>query len=189
MAAWGVVALALVVAVAFSTRFGSDPSLSDSPLLDQPAPNVTLELLDGSGSFDLADLEGGVTVVNFFASWCLECRVEHPALIATAGAFADEGVTFVQVAYEDAPDDTARFLEELGSSPTTRYATDPGSRAAIGFGIRGVPETFFIDAEGVVRGKIQGASDAVLLGSTIDAILAGETTGAHVAGEVQGRPD
>lgn len=182
-------AAALVVAVAFATRFGTDPSLSGSPLLDQPAPDVTLPLLDGTGDLSLAELEGQVVVVNFFASWCLQCRFEHDDLVATAEAFADRGVTFVQVAYEDDPEDTIRFLNELGLSPVTRYVTDPGSRAAIGFGIRGVPETFFIDPAGVVRGKIQGESDAVLLGSTIDAILAGQAPGEYVAGEVQGRPD
>lgn len=189
VAAWAVVVGAAILAVAFSTRFGADPALTASPLLDQPAPGLDLPLLDGSGELTLADLQGEIVVMNFFASWCLECRYEHADLVGTAAAFADRGVRFVQVAYEDRPEDTAAFLSELGASPETLYVTDPGSRAAIGFGIRGVPETFFIDAEGVVRGKIQGESNAVLLGRTLDAMLRGDRPGEHVAGEVQGSPE
>jgi cytochrome c biogenesis protein CcmG, thiol:disulfide interchange protein DsbE len=189
IAAWAVVVGAAVLAVAFSTRFGADPALTASPLLDQPAPDLELPLLDGSGHIALGDLAGEIVVVNFFASWCLECRYEHADLVGTASAFADRGVRFVQVAYEDRPEDSAAFLDELGTSPETVYVADPESRAAIGFGIRGVPETFFIDADGVVRGRIQGESNAALLGQTLDAMLRGDRPGEHVAGEVQGGPE
>jgi cytochrome c biogenesis protein CcmG, thiol:disulfide interchange protein DsbE len=189
IAAWAVVVGAAVLAVAFSTRFGADPALTASPLLDQPAPDLELPLLDGSGHVSLGDLAGEIVVVNFFASWCLECRYEHADLVGTASAFADRGVRFVQVAYEDRPEDSAAFLDELGTSPETIYVSDPESRASIGFGIRGVPETFFIDADGVVRGRIQGESNAALLGQTLDAMLRGARPGEHVAGEVQGGPE
>ena len=189
LVAWAVVIGAAVLAVAFSTRFGADPALTASPLLDRPAPDVTLPHLDGSGEVALDDLRGDIVVVNFFASWCLECRFEHADLVATAEAFAYRGVQFVQVAYEDRPEAALAFLEELGTSPATIYAADPESRAAIGFGIRGVPETFFIDGEGVVRGKIQGESNAVLLGQTLDTMLRGGRPGEQVVGEVQGSPD
>jgi cytochrome c biogenesis protein CcmG, thiol:disulfide interchange protein DsbE len=189
IAAWSVVIGTAVLAVAFSTRFGSDPNLSDSPLIGQPAPDLTLPALDGSGNVSLSDLEGEVVVVNFFASWCFECRGEHADLVATSDAFADRGVQFVQVAYDDRPEDSMRFLEELGMTPETIYLTDESSAAAIGFGLRGVPETFFIDAEGVVRGKISGESNALILGETIDLMLSGQTPGAQVVGEVQTREE
>ena len=187
IAAWTVVAASAVLAVAFSTRFGSDPSLSPSPLIGRPAPDVTIPLLDGTGDVALSDLQGQVVVVNFFASWCLECRTEHAALVATSNAYADENVQMVQVAYDDRPADSLAFLDALGTSDRTLYGTDEGSRAAIAFGVRGVPETFFIDENGTVQGKISGESNAILLGDTIDTMLAGETPGAQTVGEVQTR--
>lgn len=189
LAAWAVVIGSAVLAVAFATRFGSDPGLSASPLIGRPAPDLTLPALDGSGDVTLSDLEGEVVVVNFFASWCLGCRTEHPALVATSEAFADRGVQFVQIAYDDRPEDSLAFLDELGSTPETLYLSDVDSIAAIGFGLRGVPETYFIDATGVVQGKISGESNALVLGETIDTMLGGGTPGEQVVGEVQTRDE
>lgn len=177
-----------VLAVAFSSRFGRDPQLVESPLLGRPVPELALPLLDGSGEVDLADLRGDIVVVNFFASWCLQCRSEHAALVSTADAFADAGVRFVGVSYQDDADDTRAFLDELGRSEATLYATDPGSRAAIAFGVFGVPETYFVDPDGVLVGKIQGESNAALLGETIDRIRRGEDPGSRVVGDVQASP-
>jgi cytochrome c biogenesis protein CcmG/thiol:disulfide interchange protein DsbE len=184
-----VVAGSAVLAVALATRFGTDPGLGPSPLLGQPAPDVTLPRLDGTGELSLTSLTGEIVVVNFFASWCLECRTEHDDLVATSEAYAGSGVQFVQIAYEDTPEAAMAFLTELGTTPETIYLDDPDSRAAIGFGLRGVPETFFIDPEGIVRGKISGESNAILLAETIDTMLAGEDPGAQVVGQVQSRPD
>lgn len=187
IAAWIVVAASAILAVAFSTRFGSDPGLSASPLIGQAAPDARLPLLDGSGDVALADLEGEIVVVNFFASWCLECRTEHAALVATSDAYADQHVQMIQIAFDDRRDDTLGFLDALGTSERTIYATDVNSRAAIGFGVRGVPETFFIDENGIVQGKISGEANAILLADTIDTMLAGETPGAQTVGDVQTR--
>ena len=190
-ASWaaGIVVVASIgLALAFSTRFGSDPDLVDSPLIGSDAPDITLVSLDGDDAVRLSELRGDVVVVNFFASWCLECRNEHADLVATAAAFAERDVTFVQIAFDDTAAASNRFLDELGRSAETVYADDPGSRAAIAFGVFGVPETYFIDSEGVVVGKIQGESDALLLGRTIDRILAGERPGSQVVGDVQTGP-
>jgi cytochrome c biogenesis protein CcmG/thiol:disulfide interchange protein DsbE len=188
LGAFAVVAASVGLAVVFAGRFGRDPNLVESPLIGRPAPELALPLLSGEGSIDLESLRGEVIVVNFYASWCLECREEHEALVATAESFADAGVRFVQVAYQDAPEDAEGFLDTLGRSPHTVYATDPGSRAAIAFGVFGVPETYFVDPEGVVRGKIQGRSDAIVLGTAIDRIMRGEDPGQQVVGEVQPAP-
>ncbi len=187
IAAWVVVVASAVLAVAFSTRFGSDPSLSASPLIGKQAPEVVVSTLDGSGELALSEVDGEVIVVNFFASWCLECRTEHADLVATANAWSSRDVRFIQIAYDDRPADTVAFLDELGRSPETVYLTDLESRAAIAFGVRGVPETFFIDAAGVVRGKISGESNALLLSETIDTMLSGGTPGDQTVGEVQTR--
>lgn len=178
----------LVLAVVLANRFGTDPNLVASPLIGQSAPEATLPRLDGRGDLDLAELRGQVVVVNFWASWCVACRAEHDDLVATASAFQERGVVFVGVVYQDDPENAKAFLDELGWGDNYQYVVDPGSRAAISFGVFGVPETFFIDPEGVVAGKITGESNATLLGSTLDQILVGERPGDHTAGTVQSEP-
>lgn len=186
---YAVAVAAVAFAVVLASRFGTDPGLVDSPLLGQPAPEFDLPPLEGGESVSLEDLNGEIVVVNFFASWCLECRNEHDALTSTANAFADEGVTFVQIAYQESPPDSLSYLEVAGRSDAALYLADPGSRTAIAFGVFGIPETFFIDENGVVVGKIIGESDAFTLGATIDAIKRGETPGQNVTGDTQQRPD
>lgn len=184
LAVMGSVALAVV----FATRFGKDPNLVPSPLLGRPAPELDLPLLDGAGQFDSTLLEGKVVVINFFASWCLPCRQEQPDLTAAADAFADRGVVLVGIAYQDEPAQALEFLEELGRSNRAVYLADPGGRAAIAFGVFGIPETFFLSTDGTVVAKAVGATNALVLGTTIDAVLAGERPGQDVLGETFNGP-
>ncbi|MGH8935629.1 MAG: TlpA family protein disulfide reductase [Acidimicrobiia bacterium] len=185
-AAFAVVLVAVLLAFAFSARFGTDPSLVASPLIGQEAPNLTLPYLEQPGSLDLAELRGEV-VVNFWASWCLECRLEHPALVAVADRYEESGVRMVGVVFNDPPDQASAMLDELGRGYA--YVTDPGSKAAIEFGVFGVPETFFIDREGVIVAKVTGPTTEELLSSTLDQILLGRRPGARTTGTVQSDPD
>jgi cytochrome c biogenesis protein CcmG/thiol:disulfide interchange protein DsbE len=185
----GIAAAAVVLAVVLASRFGTDPSLVESPLIGQSAPGFSLVALDGSETVTLSDLEGDIVVVNFFASWCLECRKEHADLVATADSFADKGVTFVQISYQEEPQQSLDYLAEAGTSAATHYLADPGSRTAIAYGVFGIPETFFIDADGIVVGKIIGESDALVLGATLDAIARGETPGQKITGNTRQAPD
>jgi cytochrome c biogenesis protein CcmG/thiol:disulfide interchange protein DsbE len=188
LAGFGLAAATVVLAVVLASRFGSDPGLVESPLIGQPAPEFDLPTLDGEGQVALEDLEGEIVVVNFFASWCLECRNEHADLVAASNAFADRGVRFVQIGYQEEPETSLRYLDEAGRSPATAYLADPGSRTAIAYGVFGIPETFFIDANGTVVGKIVGEADALTLGATIDTIMQGGTPGQTITGDTQQQP-
>lgn len=184
----GVVVVASVgLALVFGSRFGEDPTLVPSPLMGKEIPSLELPRLDGQGTLSFDDLRGNILVVNFWASWCLACRAEHPDLVATAEAYRDSGVKFVGIVYQDDPASARGFLDELGWGYD--YVLDPESRAAIAFGVFGVPETFFVDPQGVIVGKITGQSNAVLLSQSIDAIREGAAPGERTVGTVQSSPD
>lgn len=189
LAGFGIAGGAVVLAVVLASRFGTDPGLVESPLIGRSAPEFDLPTLAEDGSVALADLRGDVVVVNFFASWCLECRREHDDLMATANAFAGRGVKFVQIGYQEQPAASLAYLDEAGMSEATAYLADPGSRTAIAYGVFGIPETFFIDPNGTVVGKIIGEADAFILGGTLDSILAGGTPGQTITGDTQQRPE
>ena len=152
--------LFLSLALIFLLRLGSDndPSVIPSALVGQPAPPFELPPLEGSGVPGLArgDLDGQVTVVNIFASWCGPCRVEHPQLVALA---ADERIRVVGIDYKDQPANALRFLNELGN-PYAAIGVDTRGRAAIDWGVYGVPETFVVDRAGVIRFKFIGPLSA-----------------------------
>lgn len=188
LAAGAVAVAALVLAVVLASRFGTEPGLVASPLIGQPAPEAELPRLNGDGILALGDLRGEVVVVNFWATWCVPCRAEHASLVATNDAFQDLGVTFIGVVYQDSPEAAVRFLDELGWGTNYEYVTDAGSRTAIAFGLFGIPETYFIDRDGVIVGKISGEADAMILGTTLDQILAGERPGEQTVGTVQTGP-
>ena len=185
----GLALVALTVAV-FASRFGTGTDQGIPPVIGAPVPDLSLPYLEGEGAVELRTLAGeyDVVVLNFFASWCLQCRNEHADLISTADAYRDRSVRFVGIAFQDRPDRAVAFLDELGRGTAFDYATDPGSRAAIEFGIFGVPETIFISG-GAIVGKLLGETDALTLSGAIERILAGEAVGARQVGEFRRGPD
>ncbi|MGH3978640.1 MAG: TlpA family protein disulfide reductase [Pseudonocardiaceae bacterium] len=180
-----IVVLTVAVGAVFGSRLGTDPTLVDTPLTGQPAPPARVPDLDGTGSLSLADLRGEIVVMNFWASWCVACREEHPALLAAATNYDPAGVTFVGVNFQDRRKSAIAFLDELGRGEGYRYVTDPDSRLALGFGVFGVPETFFLDRDGTIVAKITGASDYALLAQVLDDILAGRAPDSATVGPVQ----
>lgn len=133
--------LALVLLIGL----GRDPSEIPSALIEQQVPQFDLPPVQGR-SLGLAskDLSGEVSLVNFFASWCLACRVEHPVLMQLA---ASRAVAVHGINYKDAPADAAKWLDTNGD-PYVRTGADRDGRVAIDWGIYGVPETFVISADG-----------------------------------------
>jgi len=143
------VALFLAVAAYFvlALRPGRDPQILPSVLIDKPAPQFALAGLEGDAGLKLDALKGQVALVNFFASWCEPCRDEHGVLMRLSG---DAGVALYGIAYKDKPEDTERFLKQLGD-PYRAIGLDESGRTAIDFGVYGVPETFVIDRQGKIR--------------------------------------
>ncbi len=148
-----------LVAVLF-VGFGRDPSVIPSPLIGKSMPAFTLTTLDGS-TLASADLAGKPLIVNFWASWCPPCADEHPVLLDLAKRYGDQ-VTVVGILYNDDAEGAARFLARYGDGGWADLV-DPSGATAVAFGVTGPPETFFIDAGGVVRAKQIGpvTSDAV----------------------------
>ena len=178
----------MVLGIIFAGRFNTDITLTESPLIDKPASDVAIRYLDTAEEFSLDDYAGDIVVVNFWASWCLNCRVEHDALNQAAVGYEDLGVTFVGVAYKDDEGASKDFLAELGRVEPYVYGVDQGSRVAVEFGVLGLPETFFIDRDGIIRGKVSGPVSADFLNRTLDALVLGEAIDAQTTtGEVESR--
>jgi len=141
----------LVLFAVFFTMMSGDrnPKEIKSVLIDRPAPAFSLPSLeDGAAAITEADLKTGKPLlVNFFASWCAPCRAEHENLMLLAEDF---GLNIVGIAYKDTPEKSRAFLDELGS-PFSVVAQDIDGRAGIEWGITGVPETFLISADGMIR--------------------------------------
>lgn len=177
----------LALALVFASRFGGDPGISSSPLIGQEAPDELIDLMDGRGTTSVADYLGDIVVVNFWASWCLGCRTEHEALTQGAADYAGFGTTFIAINYQDSPERAEAFLDELGRSAVTVYTVDDGSSTAFEWGVLGLPETFFVDRDGVVVGKVSGPLTYGLLSRTIEQIIVGDTIGDISTGEVENR--
>jgi len=166
--------LVIVFGIIFVKRIGTDITLAPTPLENKPVSDVAIDYLDSDGQFRLTDFTGEIVVVNFWASWCTNCRVEHEALLSAAAGYKDLGVEFVGVAYLDDLSNSLAFLDDMGRGDPYTYGFDEGSRVAVEFGVVGLPETFFIDSEGIVRAKVSGPVSAALLQSTLDAMILGE---------------
>ncbi|MER2535525.1 MAG: DsbE family thiol:disulfide interchange protein [Rhizobiaceae bacterium] len=150
------VAIFLALAAIFLAQLlsGRDAATIPSALIGHPAPQTRLPPLDGGGlpGLDSASFAGKVTLVNVWASWCAPCRQEHPVLMELArdGRFAIAGLN-----YKDDPGNARRFLGTLGN-PFAAVGVDGNGRAAIDWGVYGVPETFLVGRDGRILYKHVG---------------------------------
>jgi cytochrome c biogenesis protein CcmG/thiol:disulfide interchange protein DsbE len=129
-----------------------DPNTLPSALIDMPAPEFDLIGLDGHGTLAADSLKGQVVLINFFASWCVPCRLEHPLLMRLA---KEEKLPLYGIAYKDNVEDTERLLAQTGD-PYRRIGVDRDGRVGIDFGVYGVPETYVIDKSGHIRKRFVG---------------------------------
>jgi cytochrome c biogenesis protein CcmG/thiol:disulfide interchange protein DsbE len=128
-----------------------NPEVRPAALVGRPLPQITVPTLVGGEAAPLRASVEGPTLVNVFASWCTPCEVEHPELMR----LRQSGVRVVGLAYKDDPAKTAAFLARLGD-PFATVLVDRDGRAGIELGISGVPETFLVGSDGVIRAKHAG---------------------------------
>jgi cytochrome c biogenesis protein CcmG/thiol:disulfide interchange protein DsbE len=170
------------LAALFWFRLGTgDPSKIPSALIGRPAPQTTLPPLAGllnEGAqvpgLDPAMFKGKVSVVNVWASWCVPCHDEAPLLTELA---KDKRLQFVGINYKDAPDNARRFLGRYGN-PFGVVGVDGNGRAAIEWGVYGVPETFVVGREGTIVYKLVGP----VTPENVDTVLKAEIDKALKAG-------
>jgi cytochrome c biogenesis protein CcmG/thiol:disulfide interchange protein DsbE len=127
-----------------------NPSEVPSPLIDKPAPMFSLpQLQEPAKPLSPEDLRGQVWLLNVWASWCVSCREEHPLLVQLSQTGQ---VPIYGLDYKDHPEDAMAWLERFGN-PYTAVVTDADGRVGIDYGVYGVPETYLIDKQGVIRYK------------------------------------
>lgn len=149
-----VVFLALAGVLYVGVKHSPNKSTMVSALLGKPAPAFELPVLGAPGRvLNSQELAGQPWVLNVWGTWCVECRIEHDALLAIA---RERRVPLIGLNWKDEDDAARQWLAQLGD-PYTVTAVDKEGRTAIDFGVYGAPETFFIDAAGLVQYRHVGA--------------------------------
>jgi cytochrome c biogenesis protein CcmG/thiol:disulfide interchange protein DsbE len=152
----------LGVLLAYGLRL--DPHKIPSPLVDKPLPAFSLPTLENPGtSLANADLHGKVVLINVWASWCVACKQEHPVLMRLA---SKKHVPLIGLNYKDKREDAVRLLKAEGN-PYDLSIVDADGRVGIDWGVYGVPETFVIDKQGVIRYKYIGPITAEVWETTL----------------------
>ena len=150
--------------------FGRDPREIPSPLIGKPGPSFTLVALDGK-TITADQLRGRPYVLNFWASWCVPaCVDEHPVLLEAERRYGD-AVQIVGVIYNDSPGAARAFLDRYGDGGWPQL-TDAGGRLAVEYGVTGPPESYFVDAAGIVRAKQFGPLTLAAMDRRFAALLA-----------------
>lgn len=160
----------LVLAYFLFGSLSTKPDEIPSVLIGRPVPAAVLPALDAqTQGFGPEDLKGRVTLVNVWGSYCVPCRLEAPTLQKLS-----ERVAIFGFAWKDKPEKARDFLDEYGN-PFERIGIDPDSKAAIEWGISGVPETYVVDRHGIVRERFTGALTPDKEGEVLTAIARAES--------------
>jgi cytochrome c biogenesis protein CcmG/thiol:disulfide interchange protein DsbE len=154
----------LVMVIFLGVGLKLDPHDVPSPLINKPAPAFTLpQLHEPQKTFSPADMKGKVWLLNVWASWCVSCRQEHIYLTEFA---RDSSINLMGLNYKDEPAAAMQWLERLGN-PYKISISDIDGMAGLDWGVYGVPETFVIDKQGIVRHKQTGPVDPTILQTII----------------------
>jgi len=148
---------AFVVLLAFGLTRRSD--FLPSPLVGQASPGFSLPVLDEDRTASMDEFEGRPVVVNFWASWCLACIQEHPVLVRAWQRYAERGVEMVGIVYQDSPANARRYIEKYGGGWLQLLD------------LYGVPETFFIQPDGIIAHKHLGPVTDALMTELIEGML------------------
>ena len=159
-------ALVVVLVLAFRRA----PQDLRTGTVGKPAAAFSLQKLDGSGMLTVTPADGKVVVVSFFASWCIPCKEENPALVRVYERYRASDVVFVGVLYQDARDSGLKYVKDNGVTWPT--ASDDDGRVAFSYGVFGIPETYFIGADGIIAGRHIGPIDETTLVNGIETLRA-----------------
>jgi cytochrome c biogenesis protein CcmG, thiol:disulfide interchange protein DsbE len=157
----GIVVALLALTVTLALAFRRDPHDIRTGTIGKPAPAFTLQRLDGSGEVALADFSGKVVVVNFFASWCLPCIQENPALVRVYERYRGSDVVMLGVNFQETRENALAYVQRMGMGWAT--VADYDGRTSLSFGVFYPPETFFIGRDGIIEGRHIGPIDEATL--------------------------
>lgn len=163
----GVLIAAALVVILF-VGLGKDPAAIRSPLIGKPAPAFALREVGTNNTIDIAQYRGKPLVINFWATWCGPCWEEHPVLVANA-KMLQPNVQFLGVVFQDKEDKILGFLQQRGTAYPT--VVDDRGKTAIAYGVGGVPETYFLDANGVIRAKFAGPMNGDIIQAHLQKVL------------------
>ncbi|HYC87839.1 MAG TPA: redoxin family protein [Thermoanaerobaculia bacterium] len=163
----GVIIAAVLVGVLFM-GLGKNPAEIRSPLIGKAAPTFALRQVGTTNTIDISQFRGKPLVVNFWATWCGPCWEEHPVLVANA-RMLQPNVQFLGVVFQDQEDKILSFLAQRGSGYPT--VVDEAGKTAIAYGVGGVPETYFIDADGVIVAKYNGPMNGDIIREHLQKVM------------------
>jgi cytochrome c biogenesis protein CcmG/thiol:disulfide interchange protein DsbE len=147
-----IVFMVLAIYFAASLRPSHDIHELPSAMIEKPAPAFDLVGLTASKPLALGELKGHPFIINFFASWCVPCRIEHPLLMRLS---EQDHLPLYGIDYKDKPEDGSHLLATYGD-PYRQVGVDRDGRVGLDFGVYGVPETYVVDSSGVIRRRFVG---------------------------------
>tara|TARA_R100001163_G_C5064686_1_gene202367 strand:- start:2356 stop:2889 length:534 start_codon:yes stop_codon:yes gene_type:complete len=148
---------------------GRNPNQVPSALVNRPLPEFSLpELNNVTTMINSEDLQGNISIINFWATWCPPCHVEHPYLVEISER--EEDLNFIGVNYKDDLDEARLFLEEKGT-PFRQVIVDLDGSLGIDFGVAGAPETFIVDSFGMIRYRHVGVINHQIWEDTFEPVI------------------
>jgi len=174
IARYAAVALILGLAVVLTLAFGRDPRDIRTGTVGKPAPGFALPSLADGTTVSLDRYKGKIVVLNFWASWCVPCKEENPALTDVWERYRGTDVVLIGVVFHDSGAAARSYTERLGN--TWPSALDEDGRMALSYGVFGPPETYFIGADGIIAGRHIGPIDEQTLLTGIDTLRAKSVT-------------